>query len=235
LEGILNNITFSAAYRGDIGPQPTPCSQAIPEWYKKISTYVPDHVPAENQLYPVRGTIKKCMPVFDSITAGYMLYTPCDVIVSTVDGKPYFNWESNHNIITFHSLEQTGNHPKANTEHTPKWTNFWSIKTPKGYSCLFTAPMHGDESPFAILPGIVDTDTFIAPVNLPFTFKDPDFNGYIPKGTPMCQVIPFKREDWEMKIGSTDDALEANNQAWKLGKLDIFKYKTSWWNRKTFK
>jgi hypothetical protein len=51
----------------------------------------------------------------------------------------------------------------------------------------------------------------------------------------MCQVIPFKREEWEMKIGSTDEALEANNQAWKLGKLDIFKYKTSWWNRKTFK
>jgi hypothetical protein len=175
------------------------------------------------------------MPVFDSITAGYMLYTPCDVIVSTVEGMPYFDWQSTYEIISFHIPEQTGNHPKINTRNTPKWKNFWSIKTPKGYSCLFTAPMHGDESPFTVLPGIVDTDTFIAPVNLPFTLKDPNFNGYIPKGTPMCQVIPFKRDEWEMRIGSVEESGEAMNQNWKVAKLDIFKYRMSWWNRKSFK
>jgi hypothetical protein len=61
------------------------------------------------------------------------------------------------------------------------------------------------ESPFTILDGIVDTDSYNAPVNFPFVLNDWGFEGLIPAGTPMAQVIPFKRESWQMEIGSQEE------------------------------
>jgi hypothetical protein len=201
-----------------------------------MESYLPDRL---STFMPngrvVRETIKKCMPVFDSITAGYMLYTPCDVIVTSVGDKPYFEWYSPVPAVDFHIKEQAESHPKANTPSISKWLNYWSIKTPKGYSCLFTPPMNGDDAPFSILPGIVDTDQFNAPVNFPFTFKDPSFTGLIPEGTPMCQVFPFKREEWEMKFGSQEDSDKAHKQTWSINRIDLFNYKKMWWNKKLYK
>jgi hypothetical protein len=69
--------------------------------------------------------------------------------------------------------------------------------------------MHRD-LPFTILPGVVDTDRYTAPVNFPFLINDPNFEGLIPAGTPIAQVIPFKREPWEMSIGKEKDLIEQN-------------------------
>jgi hypothetical protein len=183
----------------------------------------------------VKETIKKCMPVYDSITSGYMIYSPCDVIVTLVDGNPWFEWYSPTPAIDFHIIEQAATHPKANVPNLPKWINSWSIKTPEGYSCLFTAPMNGDDSPFSILPGIVDTDQFNAPVNFPFVFKDPNFTGLIPEGTPICQILPFKREEWQMEIGSEEQMLEAHKQTWRVNRIPLFNYKRAWWSKKSYK
>jgi hypothetical protein len=233
----LNNITFT--YVGQVDdkePLPTPSSKNLPEWYKAMESYLPDslstHLPNGRV---IKETVKKCMPVYDSITSGYMLYSPCDVIVTVVNGQPFFEWYSHSPVIEFHINEQASRHPKVNTPNIPKWVNFWSIKTPKGYSCLFTPPMNGDDAPFAILPGIVDTDEFNTPVNFPFTFKDPNFVGIIPEGTPICQILPFKREEWKMEIGSDAQMKEAHKQMWKVNRIDLFNYKKTWWNRKSYK
>ena len=68
---------------------------------------------------------------------------------------------------------------------------------------LFTQPMHRP-SPFTILDGVVDTDQYDSPVNFPFVLNDWKFEGLIPAGTPMAQVIPFKRESWKMSIGDME-------------------------------
>ena len=60
------------------------------------------------------------------------------------------------------------------------------------------------------MPGIVDTDKYTAPVNFPFVLNDANFEGLIPAGTPMAQVIPFKREDWNMRIGEMKDLEDQN-------------------------
>jgi hypothetical protein len=75
----------------------------------------------------------------------------------------------------------------------------WTIKTPPGYSCLVTHPFGYNNLPFHSFSGIVDSDRFHADINTPFTLKK-NFSGVIPKGTPMMQIIPFKRENWESKI-----------------------------------
>ena len=73
------------------------------------------------------------------------------------------------------------------------------IKTPPGYSVLFTHPMNWHYLPFYSLSGVVDTDTYTMPVLFPFMMKN-NFEGIIPKGTPVIQIIPFKRDDWKSNI-----------------------------------
>jgi hypothetical protein len=212
--------------------QPQPASKFIPDWYKNMESYM------GGKKKPIGDgktstTIKRCMPVFDAITAGYIITSPADVYVSIKEEQQYFEW-STLGLITFHPIEQAPEHPARKPHAYPKWNNPWAIKTPKGYSTLFTQPMHR-ESVFTILPGIVDTDTYSAPVNFPMIINDPNFEGLIPQGTPIAQVIPFKREDWQMDIGSEKELIEQNSITQKLQTKFFDRYKQMFWSRKEYK
>jgi hypothetical protein len=212
---------------------PQPAHRFVPDWYKNLSSYLEDNKKT-NGKGETNGTAKRCMPIFDCIAAGYILVTPADVYVSNVNGQPYFEW-AGLNLVSFHAKEQAPNHPNRNNmESYPKWINYWSIKTPKGYSTLFVQPMHR-ESPFTILPGIVDTDAYTIPVNFPFTLNDLNFEGLIPAGTPIAQVIPFKRDDWKMRLGSDKDYIEHQEINKKLHTKIYDRYKTLFRSLKEYK
>jgi hypothetical protein len=210
------------------------------------------------------GTIKKCMPVFDAITAGYVLLTYTDIYVSQQPvtygdsefyrktgqvklltdkeieeqklskTQPYYEWDSKE-PIAFHPKDQAPTHPQNNGHMSyPKWVNPWAIKTETGYSTIFLQPVHR-ESPFTILPGIVDTDTYNAPVHFPFVLNDITFEGVIPAGTPMAQVIPFKRDVWEMEIGNQEE-LKSQIETTRLLKTKPFdSYKSQFRQAKEYK
>ena len=228
----MKEITFTNVLGLDFFP-PKPAVKEVPEWYKNTPEYISEHGKKIITVGDTAHTVKKCIPVFDAITAGYILYTQVDVQVSTQDGIPYYNW-SDQNAIAFHPEKQASLHPLENGAPYPKWINPYAIATPPGYSTLFTAPMHR-ESVFTILDGIVDTDQYKAPVNFPFVLKDTKWEGIIPAGTPMAQVIPFKRESWEHKIGSDKERQEQEKITRKLKTLFFNSYKRQFWSRKEYK
>jgi len=188
--------------------QPQPASAFIPDWYKNVESYVNGKKETDGKGGTL-ATIKKCMPVFDAITAGYIITSPADIMVTIKEGAQYFEW-ANFGLISFHPIEQAPEHPARKPYQYPKWNNPWAIKTPKGYSTMFVQPMHR-ESVFTILPGIVDTDTYTAPVNFPFVVNDSNFEGLIPKGTPIAQLIPVKRDAWKMEFGGQEELIEQAN------------------------
>lgn len=212
--------------------RPTPASELVPDWYKDMESYMggKKEPNAQNES---PGTAKKCMPIFDAITSGYIIYTYCDVFVSqrleygkvTGDKHPFFQTPG-HNVISFHQKAQLPEHPNGAGHEIqyPKWNNVWSIKTEPGYSCLFIPPVHR-ETPFVAFPGVVDTDTYTTPVNFPFVLKDPKMEGLIPAGTPIVQVIPFKRESWQMAFGDEKDIKEHDDTKKKLKSLFFDSYK----------
>jgi hypothetical protein len=212
--------------------QPEPASKHIPEWYKSMDSYI-GKTKTPNGMGESNATIKRCMPVFDAITAGYIISSPADVYVSIKDGKQHFEWPA-LNLINFHPIEQAPEHPLKNSHAYPKWTNYWAIETPKGYSTMFVQPMHR-ESVFTIMPGIVDTDQYYVPVNFPFVINDPNFEGLIPKGTPIAQVIPFKRESWQMQTGDKDKYFKQLDVMNKLVTKFFDRYKSMFWSRKEYK
>jgi hypothetical protein len=186
---------------------PKPANKQIPNWYKEIISYVSNEKKPDGKGKTTQ-TIKKCMPVFDAISSGYLIFSYTDIYVSMKNGEPWYEWPSFH-PIELHSQEQAYNHPSINQLGFPKWINPWSIQTPKGYSSLFIQPVHR-ESIFTIMTGVVDTDTYRPPVNFPFTFNDPNFEGMIPAGTPIAQVVPFKRDSWQMVFKNQENIENIN-------------------------
>ena len=55
-----------------------------PNWYKDMHSYTKDHHYFSED-GDINSTIKKCMPVFDAMTAGYTLLSQADVMFT--DGK----------------------------------------------------------------------------------------------------------------------------------------------------
>jgi hypothetical protein len=257
-------ITFTNTMGTDEIFPPEPAFKNIPEWYKNMDSYLSGgKVPDGNG--GTTGTIKRCMPVFDAINLGYILKTPVDVYVSQKEasyadakhfdetgetiflseekieqGKfpktiPHFEW-ANFGIIEFHPIEQAPDHPNKNGHHVsyPKWINPWSISTPPGYSVAFVQPWHR-ESVFTIMPGVVDTDTYTAPVNFPFVLNDIEWEGLIPAGTPIAQVIPFKREGWQMQIGQNQDFINQAKVSVKLRTRFFDSYKNQFRQPKEYR
>jgi len=213
---------------------PKPGKNSIPDWFKQTPSYLGD----KNEYSEMtRATIKKCIPVFDAIITGYLFTTPVDIWAKIEDGITYFYWKPNTEFtpVNFQKSAQAEKHP-AQSKHpwkdVPKIINPWSIQTPKGYSCLILPPMHR-ETPFNTLPAIVDTDTYITPINFPFVLFDPMFTGLIPAGTPVAQIIPFKRDAWTLEISSNADA--PLKQFRYLTTFFYNAYKNLMWSKKDFK
>lgn len=214
---------------------PVPASKVIPEWYKKTKSYLNESGRQElgESLTP-EESIKKCMPVFDVLTAGYIIPTYHDLWVKK-DGNGQIIYVTSGEVnIQFHSIMQAPYHPKMNHFPYPKWNNPWSIETPKGYSCLFIPPVHGANKYFTVFEGIVDTDKYATPVLFPFVLNDINFEGLIPAGTPMVQVIPFKRDEWKMEMGTDKNRIKSHDTRNTLMSVFFDRYKNLFWDRKSY-
>jgi len=228
----MNNILFTDT-RGVVSEYfPKPAKSFIPEWYQKTKSYI------EKKEVTERGTsatIKKCVPVLDILSAGYIIPTWSDIWVTKKDNERVLITHNSVMKIETHPKPQIENHPeRKNNDVAFKFLNPWSIKTPLGYSCLFVAPFHNPNPYFEALSALVDTDDYSVPVNLPFFLKSDDFEGLIPAGTPLIQVIPFKRENWKMSFGNREDEINAAKREVELKTLLFNSYRRLFWRKKEF-
>ena len=220
-----------------LGFNPVPAKKEVASWYKKMQSYVGGEKKISPTNHKQLGTIKKCMPVFDAMTSGYIIKTYTDISIQKNEKGPHIAW-SLGDAIHWHGYDQLENYPSkflTEGEGVPKFMNPWGIKTPRGYSVLICNPMHNKSSVFSILEGIVDTDKYIAPVNFPFIIIDKDFEGIIPAGTPIAQIIPFKRDKWIYSISKkTKDKKNIFEVVFKLQTLFYDSYKTNFRDKKYF-
>lgn len=219
----------------ELSDPPYPAIESLPDWYKKMSPYI-----GGEKDFSGGGpnlTVKKCVPVLDSLSAGYIIPLWTDVaIYRQREGITFTpsNTRAGIKAVEGHPKEQIPGYPVPHGYESSvhKWINPWRIKTKKGYSCMFINPTHR-ELPFRILEGVVDTDTFPLSINFPF-FLEEGFEGVIPCGTPIAQVIPFKRETYKSDVVSLD-----SEKYFKLHNFhdNIFmnRYKLKWWSRKIYK
>lgn len=230
-----NKIIFTKTFQNvsDVYA-PKPSSDFLPDWYKKTSSYMDEKKDVtHNSKGGQNGTIKKCIPVFDALTAGYTIPTYTDLYIKKgIDGNVLYHTSNDINIES-HPIIQAPYHPFMNQQPYPKFINPWGIKTPPGYSCLFIPPVHGGNKYFKIAEGIVDTDTYDATVNFPFVLNDINFEGLIPAGTPMVQVIPIKRDSWKAEFSDNLDSINERRNILFSRFFDV--YKNTFWHKKEYK
>lgn len=198
----------------DFAPKPYPASRSIPDWYKAQ----PSNIPEKDEMAIKQGnptsTIKRCMPIFDAMTAGYIIPIPVDIYIDATNPEK-IEWSVplgvrnfGSDLVSSHSREQYSHYPiNTNKYHKDLFRimPFWAVKTDTGYSSLFMNPIHQDMVPFWTFGGIVDTDKFITDGHISMLIEK-DFKGVIKQGTPFVQVIPFKREEWSAEIINPEEA-----------------------------
>jgi hypothetical protein len=190
---------------------PIPAKKLLPDWYKDLTI---DTVPGQKQPWTSLSSVKRCVPVLDYMTSGYIIRNHVDLLVArTWDDRrgeqvlfEYKKTELNIPAVTYHDPKQMPLIRNGHQKTVAKFTGMWGIETPPGYSCLFYQPHYFNETRFNILPGIVDTDQFSNPINFPFIMSDSkeNENFVIEAGTPLVCVLPFKREDWTHELGKWD-------------------------------
>lgn len=214
-------ITFHSAMTEFEILKPTASSKSVPPWFRKMQS-VTDGI----------MTVKKCVPFLDALTSGYTIPLPVDVFWDR--DRREFGSNSATPVVSAHHLVQSED-VKIPEEYDPqphKWINSWHIKTPRGYSCLITHPMNRPDLPFYSFSGIVDTDRHPMIINFPFVLRK-DFHGKIEEGTPLVQVIPFKRDRWSSEFIDEGESHFYQNQ-YKVEQPPFGYYKRKFWERKTF-
>lgn len=216
--------------------KPKPAINYIPDWYKQAKPYLT----ADGKKTPSMdgspvASIKRCMPIFDMMTAGYIIETPYDIYVRQIEGEPYFQWAEKE-AVAFQIFEQFQNHPYSrDINYAVRIQIPWSIKTPKGWSIMVMEPQHHELGPIECLSGIVDTDDYSIPFNMFLKLRDSKFEGMIPAGTPFIQVIPFKRDTWESKLGGDKERKKYKSDLSKFLTVFFDRYKKFWWQKKEYK
>ena len=230
-------IIFTDTHNPDgVLEKPKPATEYIPQWYKDAKSYTdPSGKKAPTLDNTPYATIKRCMPLYDMMTAGYIMETPYDIYVRQTPEGPYFQWGAN-DAIAFQSMEQFQNHPYSREiNYAVRIVIPWSIKTPKGWSIMVMEPQHHEPGIIQCASGIVDTDTFSLPFNMFLKLRDPNFEGMIPAGTPFLQIIPFKRESWEVELGSVKEKSKIEVDKIKFNTVFFDRYKKFWWSKKEYK
>jgi hypothetical protein len=181
-------ISFAFDERADVIP--SSAKRFIPKWYKNFPSQINEDIKD--------STYKRCMPFLDSLTVGYIAELWCDLTVRRTDkGRPVFFWDGENAQVEERGLAPSAGIPTPTGSDINRfaWKTPYYLQTPPGYSVLITHPLNRFDLPFTTLSGVVDSENVMYNGNVPFFLKN-DFEGKILKGTPIYQIIPFKRENW---------------------------------------
>lgn len=216
---------------------PRPARNFIPDWYKQAKRFFPDNKLRITNDGNANLAHKLCVPFLDSLTNGYIAYSWTDIFVENSDIGLKLKWRN-----SIDGLEPVTERPKYAAETMPvphghssqqfTWLNVFQIKTPPGYSSIISHPFNRFDLPFTTLTGIVDTDGGMQSGQVPFFMKE-GFEGVIPAGTPMFQILPYKRENW--KSDSNPDLMNMDRHHHFHSLKNVFGfYKNSIWKNKKY-
>lgn len=189
-KNILKHIATDKSF-----PNIQPAKNFIPQWYKDTPRFPGNKQPTR---FPIESTFKICPVYGDAFMSGYMLPLPVDIAIEQSNDGPIISWSSSNEIFVIMRDNKNNISMPIPEGHHPQhfvWQTKYFIEIPKGYSLLFTHPLNRYDLPFTTLSGIVDGEFTMYNGNIPVFFNK-DFEGIIPSGTPIAQILPFKNEAW---------------------------------------
>jgi hypothetical protein len=234
-------ITFVPSGDESLLLEPEPSYKKIPQWYRDLGKHYNSNDLGDLNPINDRGgdgsnvSTKLCLPFQDAMSLGYMYCLEDDLHVTLdINGKPELSWSAD-----FMMMDKRPNVDLAIPEDVHP-LHFgvkmqWFYETPENYSLLLTMPINRPDLPFWIPSGIVDSDIWGLPAFLPFFLKR-NFEGVIPKGTPIAQMIPIKREPWNMVVDTSQEARDKHEWMSENRRSHITAHYRKWaWRKKQYK
>lgn len=239
----MKNILFRARSESDfkVYPKPYPASQNLPTWWRSEPPYVisennPDGKKLILEDGEANASFKKCVPMLDAITSGYIIPLFADVQVRQTPEGPRVTWRTNRPVFQLHGQSsQNVVPPLGYSNFVFKYINTWIPITPPGYSSIISAPLGHRNLPFQAIPAILDSDKSTLEIVNPCWLQE-GFEGIVEEGTPMFQITPFKRESWQSSFDFYEDGqyhkeIVENN----FNKTIVNHYIKKHWSKKTYK
>tara|TARA_Y100001937_G_scaffold10245_1_gene12563 strand:- start:96 stop:788 length:693 start_codon:yes stop_codon:yes gene_type:complete len=158
--------------------------QSIPQWFKNMKS---------------EGTIKKCPGLIDYFNLGYIHYLWTDITIEIPEDRRLETQirvpDPNNFNIQMHSKDQYLDHiPTDQYKYIMKPISPWRCKTNKGYSMLQLPLYYEFNDVFDVMPGVINTD-YYHQLHPQVSFKKTG-RFILPRGLPLCMLIPFKRTKW---------------------------------------
>jgi hypothetical protein len=223
-------ITFIAEHDGMLGDkliQPRSASAYIPDWWRQIPQTINRIKWFDNNPIEISTpTAKQCPSFAHWFGQGYVLPTWCDIKIKHDPETNVYTWNAGRDgspyTIDIHDGDQLLNHADLTyfgrkPSLVFKLISPWYAVTPKGWS-IYQFPMfYHNTQDWVVLPGVIDTDTGHE-LNQQILYFGNGKDIFIPKGTPLVQYIPFKREKLKLKI---EKKTKKNNLVIKTSQLKI--------------
>lgn len=211
---------------------PVPAKKHVADWYKKANNFIGGNMEVRD--YGLNKDIKLCAPFLDVMTSGYIVELICDVVVEKFDGSVKFTFTETPAPIAMRDkkMASTLPRPAGHDRDMYAWAMPYGPLTPPGYSALITHPFNRFDLPFTTTSGIVESDNYSMPGEVPFFFKS-EFEGIIPAGTPIVQIIPFKRDSWVSEKRPFDSKFNLQ-QLYSIRRNLYGAYKKLHWVKKSF-
>jgi hypothetical protein len=187
-------------------PAPYRAGRYLPSWYKNLTGKVGGSDKMNN------STVKRCPPVLEAMTVGWIIPLAADVeFITNEDASGVsYKWDFYKPMVENHTADQIKGHSDL-PKPPMKFMNYWLIKVPPGYNLLFMPPLNRPDPRFTCFSGIVRGEYFEY-INFPFFFNQKNFTGVIEAGTPLVQVVPYRRDSvldiFDTAIMDKDDVEE---------------------------
>lgn len=171
-------------------------------------TFAPDENP----------TIKSCPGVIDVLRSGYIVRAWADIEIVTPEppapgtGRDRYmdrvgmqQGETGAKVGSFPApLNQAFPLQEGEYDFALKLDSPWTCRTPPGWSLLYLPLPYDVDKPWRVVPGVTDNDEFHV-VNIIAMWRH--YGTYlIEAGTPLCWLLPVKREGFSLKVESHFDA-----------------------------
>jgi hypothetical protein len=229
---------------------PVPSKALVPDWYRsgEIAVHADTGKIAKTSDNHIIGGMKSCIPFLDAIISGYSICLWEDLYVATTDKvEKFYSVEKNPYTDNYEEKQQpylpmveerTGDsgytipRPNGYCHNHMIFKGQWGVRLPKGWSLEVTHPLNRFDLPFITTSGIIDSDEWWTGGNIPFFFQK-DFEGVIPKGTPIAQLIPIKRSSWISYVSELS-ASRSRYISNKVRSVPMGWYKNNIWVKKEY-
>lgn len=222
---------------------PAPAANFLPTWLRRASPVVP---PVDSTIVyksRLRSTVKRCIGIRDIMSVGWIIPLWTDIVIKYNSSHGELSWVSDPGApgLSSHPIEQVGDGPIADIiypySRILKLSNPWRIFAPSGWSTIMSDPWyHRDNEDFRILAGLVDHDSFHGANIFLAWRKFGRGEALIPRGTPLCQIIPIERADFSMSIrnATKEDITKEAAEAYETSGI-VRRYHKKYWKKKRVK